>query len=982
MSTLSTTEPSYREVASLVSTQGFYAAQDAIKGMALFTSDEQTFTFGPNTDLRGSITLRPGGTLDQVEEHLADIRIHSSPSWSAKYGYFIRIWAEVQAAASQAIRETLAQTFPQVQDSTLEHLINPESTRRRKASRVLDLITTTAVSARSTTGHGYLSRPNMVGAAALIRFLGKEPVSLTLSLAGPRATLYDFSVVTANRKLFTQANSLNPNAFHIWYHSNRTSLYQGTALRPEQIVAQAEQLLAQAGAPPDGTSHQQLWATAGQLNQRAVKHYTQSAKDLVSLASLAAKARSNPSYTATKALTNPYIGAAKLPTPLVNAFISASETTLRTRRKTQRQLLNEFHGIAKLIQHRPQANAWEINQALNHLNQMPENTLIGWEQVTRMFPMQAADDLSDIIRKPAAKNGHKPNADRKAPPHRRAHWHDLKHLIEGPAKAHILQALRESLTVQSLPGRKLQVRLADRPTPILTAWKTPDGQIFQQHDGYHPHNELPDPLNPRPTAAGWSTRGLMESTAAKDIAKHIADNWDQLSPNSDKAPPTQNAVIMLVHHWSQTMAQQDPSNYRTEEQLSNALVETLTSLIDTDTFRLAEAIFGTADHNAYNLTVRARPLIDQLISTNPGAVTWALNNCTGTEKTSHPGQVIATAKQSLSKAGLLPSSWKTAAKLPAPVMLAITTAANTDTNAAYALNLIATAQALPSPGIAAHLASMQSMHRQVPTQTDPQAPKTAHQQIVQRFSTLLCRESRTRLEIQPHDTRQDTLLEETRQIVDYVSHISGLGDELSHTTWKGLAKASATWHRRLTETPIHLQWQDILQSQDGQYWEWDSVLDTATARGVTIRPLRSQYDLYLESLQMNHCVIGYGPLCASGTSRIFSVTLNDSHIATSQIAVQNGKWTAVQTRGYRNHPVPDDITAVMQEVADRYQRALSSLEYTGQPPKLVAAEPSQVPQHLIDPEGPHQHPQPGQQQRPTMRINFNGYNAHINELPF
>ena len=88
-----------------------------------------------------------------------------------------------------------------------------------------------------------------------------------------------------------------------------------------------------------------------------------------------------------------------------------------------------------------------------------------------------------------------------------------------------------------------------------------------------------------------------------------------------------------------------------------------------------------------------------------------------------------------------------------------------------------------------------------------------------------------------------------------------------------------------------------------------------------VTPLLSEYDLYQESTHMRHCVIGYGPDCASGSSRIFSITKDGRHLATVELNNRTGRWKAVQVRGRHNHPVDEEIDTIAQDLAKRYQKA-------------------------------------------------------------
>ena len=962
------TYPSYVELESIITTQGFHAAQEKVKDMRLFSSTDHTFTFGPNTPYEATITINPDGSL-QLGEDTKEICISPNSASATGRRPFRRIWGEIEHAAYQAIKQLIEHTFPDIDGHPY---VYEEPTGQRRTSPH-NLMVTTSVSARSTTGHGFLKMPQAVGNAALIKFLGKDKVSLTLSLTGPRATLHDFNVVSRNSELFVQANSLNPNAFHIWYRHSRPTFQAAVHLTPDSIVQEAREILAHAAGPLDPTRHDLIWQAATRLNPTAVKNYTENVKNLASLAAMAFNAKANPSYSAIKALTNPYMTPQCLPAPLISAFITTSEAATKDRRKTQKQLVSEFHDIVKLIQQKPPAAAQKTNQTIKRLSNLSPDIMIPWDQLTRMFPMEHAANLYNIIRKPEKRT--KPPSPKKPQQSRRARWQDLQHLITGPSRDFILSVLTNSLTLPSEPGASIELRTARQPEPLMKISKGPDGQLICQQNGYHlDSQQLPHPLQPSAVAYMWTTRGLMASTAAPRITKFIADNWDSFRPREGLTPPTNRAVKLLVHHWASVLSQESPHNHQTEDQLSANLLESVSSLIDPEIHRLTDAIFNNVNTRNYNLTIRAKPLLIQLIQTNPGAITWAMNHCPETHNLHHPGQVITETKKSLCQAGLLPSSWKTATKVPAPTMAAIIKSAQNPTNAAYALNQIAFAHAIPSPRVASRIAVMEPLPHTVPVNPNSDTPQA---RTVQRFITLLCRQSQDILTENPDDTTQRELLEHANQAADYVEYLASTGHELTHTTWKALIKATNRWHRDLDEIPIHHQWQYLLEDQQDQYWEWDSaIVDPVTTREYTVTPLTSEYDLYQESLRMSHCVINYGQPCSSGASRIFSISQHGNHVATSQIAHRNRSWTPIQTKGYRNHPVPDEIIKVMTEIANKYQQALSLPGQGHRPPRLVAVKPHQMPhipsshQHQAAPRGPH----------PPMHIDLHPHET--DNLPF
>ena len=72
---------------------------------------------------------------------------------------------------------------------------------------------------------------------------------------------------------------------------------------------------------------------------------------------------------------------------------------------------------------------------------------------------------------------------------------------------------------------------------------------------------------------------------------------------------------------------------------------------------------------------------------------------------------------------------------------------------------------------------------------------------------------------------------------------------------------------------------------------------------------------------MQHCVGTYDNTCIRGSSRIFSLRSETHTLATTQLTLTSGHWTAVQTRGPHNHPATKAIRQLAKDLAALYQEA-------------------------------------------------------------
>ena len=66
-------------------------------------------------------------------------------------------------------------------------------------------------------------------------------------------------------------------------------------------------------------------------------------------------------------------------------------------------------------------------------------------------------------------------------------------------------------------------------------------------------------------------------------------------------------------------------------------------------------------------------------------------------------------------------------------------------------------------------------------------------------------------------------------------------------------------------------WARLMERQENQYHAWNTLVGTTAIGELTITPLTDERQLFEEARIMMHAVFAYGPRCASGISRIFSL---------------------------------------------------------------------------------------------------------------
>ena len=298
-----------------------------------------------------------------------------------------------------------------------------------------------------------------------------------------------------------------------------------------------------------------------------------------------------------------------------------------------------------------------------------------------------------------------------------------------------------------------------------------------------------------------------------------------------------------------------------------------------------------------------------LIRTNPGALAWAMHFQRAPQDTRHPGQLIAAVRREMTQGGLDDRNWKKAVSTPPEIMKALLWNTPDRRQAAIALNALTESGA--SPG----------------TELMIQARAIAGNRRATRHHThlalkLIFQESGRRLTEAPGDQPQRELVQELRDVMDYLLWMDRQERTAESRTWRGLLRRSRQWHQRMNRERDQRATEEMLRRQRGMLKAWNSLIgETMELDGLTVQHLGSQRELLKEAQLMEHCVDSYWEQCSQGTSRIFSIRRNDETMATGEIMLGNQGWTAAQTRGRRNAPPGPEAQNAMEQVAIGYNQA-------------------------------------------------------------
>ena len=761
-----------------------------------------------------------------------------------------------------------------------------------------------AIGARSTLGHGYLLAPSGVGFSALYKFIGNRTISTVLSIAGPQATLEDLIIITRNLKTFVQAADENPNAVTMWFSMRHNGEKTDTSPEtPWDIIGQAEyRFLQKASLPYNGPPRNPLllWETAQHLNHAAISQCLLNPENLITLANLVHDAERQPSCTALKTLTRAsyYIDYPMFHPALTRSFIRESKalTHRRNHTRTQKALAEEYTLFATIkpdeIKHDAQNTIRQIAAAI------PKDADLTWDEVSARFPTELISAAEKPSRKARSRASTKPPETKP----RSLTEEQLEQILRNCPGDVMEQALADAVTIDVVPGKRVSLNAAGDTEPVLAVEKEADETISIKSHNYFVPGDLPGPDQSNPSP--WTTRGLKNSVATRCIHDYLKQNWQHLAPGPRIPVPSQERISYHLNTRLQEASVKD-TRYTTDQQLSTALWQGIASLLDPKVHDTARNLSSKVDIYTYNIVAAAHTVLQDLLRTNPGALTWAMETRALRGPPQHPGEVVSAAKSALFEAGLDPVNWRFVATLDPAVMRTLATDEHETlplSNRIFILNIIAETRTVPDRDV------LESALHQTKRLLE-QGHTTLNQANTRTFAKLLLRADRP------------PRAEETFSVTDYVASANEHDIIIESTTWTGLKKATNRWHRQLREQYIEQEWKDLLQRQEGLYKAWNTALGEHRDGDHTVTPLSTEYDLYQESLRMAHCVINYGSTCAKGSSRIFSIHEDGKRVATTQIQNIHGTWAPVQTRGYRNSDVDESIHELARRVAHRYQQA-------------------------------------------------------------
>ena len=913
-----TESPTPEQIGNLIKYHAYPQALRNMAGVRWVELDEQkrSMTIGKGTGLSQTIRVNPDGGVDHTGPQ--DIPLLSSlrSERHATAGIFMSAWSDIVLRAQEelknAAREVLGDRDNQENDilprPNVEHNI---CTHLQRASQGI---------AASLAG-GYVRNPDRYGRKLLHAILGKETVGEAIRMIGHSATLQDINRIRLNREAISEAHRLNPNAlvvlFNEYHHENGPDRYHLNRWEldlssPQAILRQARQAFNRSmdrlypNVPPE----RREWERIAGLNQAAVRTFPMNAWTLNEVARLERMAGVPATFTAIRRLGRE-IG--NIPQEILAAYIQESHRVRTTRKGTQRDLSNLLFHIAYTLSSNPRQCC---NEHVQHRQRLLELCTTPREAEFQ------EEEFQEKHREPAPIPEWKNVVDglpqevhdrRETQPQGETGRNAARDIISGIIQDGMGRAMADLapqiVELRSEPGEHVEVWVRGARTPSLEFSTDQGGVIIARTSREW---TMPETLPQGEDDQRWNTQGIWARAMTRRAISAIARDprWQEFSP---RQRPRTLQVHNILHRYLQENGVPDQ-----DRSLSRQLVRAVTGLKRPEILDKSPGNEGQPTLREYNLQACEPRAFREAAATSPGAARWVLAYCNPTETIRHPGQVIALARESMFHNGLDRRNWKTAAVLDGDD-LDHATGWESPQDAALTINIAAETGSMPLPKNVRKLTQFCHISNTLRHGTGAGNLKNA---IILACQAIAGEENHVRKQVQGQFI----------DIVDYVRKISQDGAVLRSRNWSGLRKASERWHRRQRQDRNMAQWEEIMSRRRNGPMHWDSLLpETSTESGISIVPLTGEEELRDEAARMAHCVISYGPQCAQGKSRIFSLRRGEETLATGEILRHNSAWRVSQVRGFMNQNAGPELEAIMENLAMAYTRAEQKTATAGHP---------------------------------------------------
>lgn len=864
------TEPPAAElVRDVIRTRGYHDALKELAGARIYVQSANSMVFGHGiTPYPITIHQLPDGT---VECEKMDIPLRTpGPRMPDDLG---AIWLSAAQKARSLITRKSAQalgcslnTGDYDDGEDYAPSLNPVTTE-------IDLA---AAGLQAQMGIGYAEQPGRLLRHILGKFLSRKTIRAAIRYGGNTATLTTYNAAALHQDTLEEAYRLCPQALIFWMADRDAALSQlQSGICAEDIIETVR------------ASERGRFDVITSLSVKLIREIHPNTKRFRRLIDSIAETGIVPSYTICRFAASSLIPSYTT-TETMTILTALFERSLRPR-VAQKKLARD----AKLVMEERNSYNLDITPQMTWDDIVSHARAVRRESNRRRREQMRAAAAS----RPARVTVRTRKTRRVNPTFTQAKEHLTETVIR-----HITEAIAADRPVRSdESGVALHIR--GESADYMSLGRN-DAGLLKAFPAFLDMNEISN-------VSSFSSMGFGQAALGQIVAEELARVWHAPSD----APDRRNAVMWLPKI---KPLLGDASKYD-DEAITETIRKFLLENTDPTTAALANARHGYANIWQYNQMALETGALAEMAG-NPVVRLWLSRDHSAMRSITdgrHPGEIISAVRERMKTMGFDMRLWKRLNRLsPEHIAAALDARTESATRMFIAMEITVLTGTAPHPQALA--TGLRDQFR-----TIPNPGESANEE---RAARLMLTES-AMMESKTPGQSQETLLSDYRTAMDYVRALDDEGQTLRSTTWSGLMKKSHRWHMRQNALNYAYQFQGVLDKFGGHYRAWKFAAEAMEIDGYTLRPLDSDLALYRETVEMSHCVAGYGGQCAEDRSRIFAVYRGNQHVATGEIArYQDSPWQSVQTQGRHNHRVEQDARDAMIKAAKIYDQAWNDMD--------------------------------------------------------
>ena len=499
---------------------------------------------------------------------------------------------------------------------------------------------------------------------------------------------------------------------------------------------------------------------------------------------------------------------------------------------------------------------------------------------------------------------------------------------------HIAQQVEEHIEVQGKPGSNTAAIRCRGNNPFTLTISVNEDRTL---DAVGEHVRTSQLMLPDPSRQGEPSQEKFLSIkysicrAARGLVASLTCALNNLEAS------THNLRLLRSTHqeWTRKMPRHTANRIRGNSrhtQFENAVRQ----LLDPEAWAMAQDQNGKVHIQRYNRAVLNTQVLQGLSQTNPGASSWVVTQERRQPQAfQHPGEIVQEVKTRMTRAGVEPRYWKTVARMNPSTVQFLVKKNVPQYISAIIINAYGDLSINPDLEHAQAAMTLLACCRRKSDNIGP--PKKDEPPLALRARQILRHIARLALRGNPPARNEPHYWITVGAQIDYICHRIDTDQDITATSYQGLARAAHQWHQAAAQERLAQELQRAIDAKEGWYDCWNSLVegldipDPCDPRSppITAVALTSAPDLAREGMQMHHCVGTYSGTCVNGSSRIFSLRQAGLILATTELNLRSGRWQPTQTRASKNHAPSESADQAARLLAQEYQRRWTAQQADG-----------------------------------------------------